>query len=301
MPILSVIIPVYNAERTLRECVDSVLQQDVKDFELILVDDGSKDASPVICDEYASRDNRVRVIHQQNAGVSAARNRGLDIAQGEWITFVDSDDKISEKYFSPVYLANGDLVVCGHQDLNVDSSVGRKFLPHSQVVRKDNLASYLNDNITSFKFRGPCCKFYRKLLLDGIKFPLDMKVAEDSCFVLSYLTRVNSIIVINTSFYLVRVHEISPARRYSCSVEYAVNSLENLFLVYSKLEQKIGLSRRPFLSFVSFFKQASKEFWINNASLWYRNKSIIEMYKYVWEDLPFRQKLRLIVAYTLKK
>lgn len=89
---LSVIVPVYNVEKYLRECVDSVLAQDIDDMEVILVDDGSTDRSGGICDEYAEKDNRVTVIHKENGGCSAARNAGLDIAQGEYITFVDSDD-----------------------------------------------------------------------------------------------------------------------------------------------------------------------------------------------------------------
>ena len=88
-PAISIIIPVYNADKYLRRCIDSVISQSFTDFELILVDDGSKDKSPQICDEYASQDKRVRVIHKVNGGVSAARNDGLDIAKGEYVTFID--------------------------------------------------------------------------------------------------------------------------------------------------------------------------------------------------------------------
>ena len=91
-PKISVIIPVYNAESTLRRCVDSVLAQTFTDFECLLINDGSKDKSGAICDEYARKDSRVKVFHKENGGVSAARNVGLDNARGEWVTFVDSDD-----------------------------------------------------------------------------------------------------------------------------------------------------------------------------------------------------------------
>ena len=89
---VSIIIPVYNVETYLRQCLDSVLAQTLKDIEVIVVDDGSTDNSPAICDEYAARDTRVKVIHQSNAGRSAARNAALRIARGEYIGFVDSDD-----------------------------------------------------------------------------------------------------------------------------------------------------------------------------------------------------------------
>ena len=97
MPRISVIIPVYNAEKYLHRCIDSILAQSFTDFELLLIDDGSKDNSGTICDEYAAKDSRVRVFHKENGGVSSARNLGLDNAQGEWITFVDSDDYLIDQ------------------------------------------------------------------------------------------------------------------------------------------------------------------------------------------------------------
>ena len=93
-PVISVIIPVYNTEQYLLRCIDSVMAQTYQDFELLLIDDGSKDSSGTICDEYAEKDSRVRVFHKENGGVSSARNVGLDNARGEWITFVDADDWI---------------------------------------------------------------------------------------------------------------------------------------------------------------------------------------------------------------
>ena len=96
IPKISVIIPVYNTEKYLRRCIDSVLAQTYQDFELLLIDDGSKDSSGAICDEYASQDTRVRVFHKENGGVSSARNLGLDHARGEWITFVDADDWMAD-------------------------------------------------------------------------------------------------------------------------------------------------------------------------------------------------------------
>ena len=98
-PKISVIVPVYNTEKYLHHCIDSILSQTFTDFELLLIDDGSKDSSGAICDEYAAKDNRVRVFHKENGGVSSARNLGLDNATGEWIAFVDADD-----YLAPSYL-----------------------------------------------------------------------------------------------------------------------------------------------------------------------------------------------------
>lgn len=97
-PEISIIVPVYQVEKYLNECIDSILAQTFTDFELILVDDGSPDNCPALCDAAAKRDSRVRVIHKQNGGVSTARNAGLDAAQGNWIAFVDSDDTVEPEY-----------------------------------------------------------------------------------------------------------------------------------------------------------------------------------------------------------
>ena len=101
-PTISIITPVYQAEADLPACLDSILAQTFTDFELLLIDDESTDRSGEICDEYAARDPRIRVIHQQNGGVSKARNQGLRLARGQWITFVDADDTISPNYLAAI-------------------------------------------------------------------------------------------------------------------------------------------------------------------------------------------------------
>ena len=98
MNLISVIVPVYNVEPYLRQCIDSILNQTYTDFELILVDDGSTDRCPEICDKYKEKDDRVRVLHKTNGGLSDARNHGIDIANGDYITFIDSDDMVSKDY-----------------------------------------------------------------------------------------------------------------------------------------------------------------------------------------------------------
>ena len=111
---LSVIVPVYNTEKYLRECVDSILAQTFTDFELILVNDGSTDGSGAICDEYASKDNRIQVIHQQNSGATVARRSGVSCANGEYITFVDSDDWLSKEMYAIMMVQlPADIVICG--------------------------------------------------------------------------------------------------------------------------------------------------------------------------------------------
>ena len=134
---ISVIVPVFRAEKYLVRCVDSILSQSYSDLELILVDDGSPDSCPQICDNYARKDKRVRVIHQKNAGVSEARNAGLDAATGEYITFVDSDDWIDpemyQKMMEKASEYDCDLVIC---------DCVKEFPDHSEIYSHDIRAGY---------------------------------------------------------------------------------------------------------------------------------------------------------------
>ncbi|MBU3807950.1 MAG: glycosyltransferase, partial [Candidatus Phocaeicola faecipullorum] len=107
IPRISVIVPVYNVAALLPRCIDSLLDQEFTDYEVLLVDDGSTDRSGRICDEYKEKDVRIRVIHKHNEGVSRTRNRGIDEAKGEWITFVDSDDYVTPGYLSDLYACVG--------------------------------------------------------------------------------------------------------------------------------------------------------------------------------------------------
>ena len=115
-PLISIIVPIYNVEKYLSRCINSVLSQTFPDFELLLIDDGSTDKSGYICDGYAQKDSRIKVFHIENGGVSAARNYGLDNARGEWITFVDADDWIDKDMYYKLYneaiLSEADIVIC---------------------------------------------------------------------------------------------------------------------------------------------------------------------------------------------
>ncbi len=122
--LISIIVPVYNVEKYLRKCIDSIIYQTYQNIEIILVDDGSKDASGQICDEYAEKDARITVIHKENGGVSIARNRGLDIAMGQWILFVDADDILPTdalSYYAEIVtyyevdMVLGSYVECGEE------------------------------------------------------------------------------------------------------------------------------------------------------------------------------------------
>ena len=114
MPKVSVIVPVYNAEKYLQECVDSILGQTLADLELILVDDGSTDTSPALCDRYAEQDARVKVIHKPNGRAASARNAGIRAASGDYVAFVDSDDWVSAEMYEKMLGTDADVTLCDY-------------------------------------------------------------------------------------------------------------------------------------------------------------------------------------------
>lgn len=175
MPKISIIVPVYNVEKYLDRCINSILKQDFKEFELLLIDDGSTDNSGEKCNEYKLKDNRVRVIHKVNGGLSDARNFGLDLAKGDYVGFVDSDDWIDEKMYSTLYqLAieyDADITTCGikewknnnNDNKNINNKITIKEFSNSEAIY-----SLYHNELSGY---SACNKLYRKSLFDNTRFP----------------------------------------------------------------------------------------------------------------------------------
>lgn len=179
---VSVIVPVYKCEAFLPDCIDSILRQTHQNLEVILVDDGSPDGSGTICDTYAQKDARVRVIHQANRGVSAARNAGIDAASGDAIAFVDSDDTVeSDLYEVLVKLAaeyDADIAHCGYRKVHFDGST--KDVLGTGILLIQDAWEASESLLTGKHFTGsPCTKLYRSQLFEGIRFDPELKINED--------------------------------------------------------------------------------------------------------------------------
>lgn len=193
---VSVVIPVYNAAKFLPRCIDSVLCQSFKDFELILVDDGSSDDSPAVCSRYADVDPRVKVVRQENAGASMARAKGFEHSGGEWITFVDSDDTITpdaiEKMVSVAESLKCDIVVGEWQEVHADGSVNP--LPLSVGGRLTSDA-YVGALLGLRCDVGPVGKLFRRSLFDRSVFEMDSDIVrnEDLIMNLRIATRARSV------------------------------------------------------------------------------------------------------------
>ena len=184
--LISIIVPVYNVENYLNKCLDSILCQTYDNFEVLLIDDGSLDGSPQICEEYAKRDNRVRVIHKMNGGVSEARNDGIKNAKGAFLCFVDSDD-----YVSPNYLS---ALVGSQQENNADVVFGKycKDISGKIVYMHEDLKTLINEKKIAMFFSdkeyvmGSMCRLLlRKSIFETINFDKSLKYCEDLYFVLN--------------------------------------------------------------------------------------------------------------------
>lgn len=235
--LISIIVPVYNAAPYLDQCIQSILAQTYTDFELLLINDGSTDQSGAICDQYALQDARIQVFHQQNAGVSAARNLGLDHAKGEWITFVDSDDWISDNYFKVA-------------DLNLDSRIDCIFV---NIIKKHpekiiNITNFRDDEIdidTFFEnyslhphFFGPTGKFFKNEILNKYKLRFDesLSYGEDNLFNCNYFIFTRFI-----KFQADINYIISPINGLSTAVANLNNDEPKYFKIYSVLKYELKL------------------------------------------------------------
>ena len=202
-PVLSVIIPVYNTKEHLSHCIDSILSQSFSNFELLLVDDGSFDGSDVVCDAYSAKDSRVRVFHKKNGGVSSARNVGLENANGQWLTFIDSDDWIEDNYFQVPFDSEVDLLY-----RNRVFSDGRPdgFLL-AQEARDSDFLAFLVKNAYSNLFKMSVCFFYRNSIVKDhrIRFVEGVRLGEDRLFISEYYGYCRSIQVLTGSRYVYNV------------------------------------------------------------------------------------------------
>ena len=233
-PIISVVIPVYNAKKHLREMLKTVKNQTFKQWEAILVDDGSTDGSAEICDETAKADPRFRVIHQQNAGVSTARNVGIEAARGEYLIFADADDLCQKTYFQKMVDAmrtyKPDLVLCGFDRFRTGFEKEQLITRYSITLMKNIkqfLHLYTEPRINMFGI-SVWAKMYRKSMIDEhhIRFDPEISYEEDCCFNADCVPYIRNVAVIGESLYRYRQMDESLSKSYrKDTFRFLVNGL----------------------------------------------------------------------------
>ena len=295
-PKVSIVIPVYNSAKYLRECIDSVLAQFFSDWEVVAVDDGSSDDSPAILDEYAAKDSRIKVIHKANGGVSAARNDGLAAACGEYVLFVDSDDLLLanalEVLIQKISSENADVVFGDHFSFqgNDGPEKDRRYIffnePFAtsdretivriqQTVLYRGFSPYYSER-SGYLLATPWAKLFRRqLLVDyGIKFPLSISLFEDGIFVLRALQHSNRVCYVQEPICRYRVlltslchaHEMSPIDVYK-----AISKEVLLFIETNGADQLINAYQSRFLYYAK--KQAGQLF-SSSLSFWAKYRKL---------------------------
>lgn len=200
---VSVIVPVYNCAPYIERCINSITQQTHKDIEVILVNDGSTDESGDLCDKAALQDDRIKVIHKQNGGVSAARNTGIENAGGDIITFVDADDSIDPEMYEillKLMVEHGaDIIHCGYKHIVRDEI---RLINDTKNITVQNREDALNCLISGKLFTGSACsKLFRRDLLNGIRFDEKLKFNEDILFCFEAFSAANRIVFADHAFY----------------------------------------------------------------------------------------------------
>lgn len=281
---ISVIVPIYNAEKYLHRCIKRILAQDYTDYELLLIDDGSIDNSATICDEFAKYDNRIRVFHKENGGVSSARNWGLDKAIGEYIMFVDSDDYMLpgmlEVMLSTLESKKADLVICGTTETG-----GGYWRPIADVnysinQLKESFVSLLHTELLS----PPWNKIYKKEIIGSNRFCEDISFGEDLLFNIQYLEKCENISLIKESpFYHEKENENSLVVKFN---RKRLLDIEKVWVVVDRFsEDKEGLYSKYLRDLTVYVRQLLK----TKQYSWLEKKNILEE----WSSVTLIKSLNL--------
>lgn len=246
-PKLSIIIPVYNVQQYLRECLDSIIAQTFTDWECLLIDDGSIDKSSDICDEYSRKDSRFIVKHQQNRGQAAARNVALTIFKGDYVTFLDSDDKYGDN------ITLDDLMSFMKENINVDA-LQFPFYEYLPNGSQNPLRSYNNDiiiesnlntllNFQSGKISTLCAdKLFRRDIVENLRFPEGMYF-EDECFIIDALTRINTFAFSSKGKYLYRIRKGSTTHPETFNLRLTIDLFKKDFYGISVVKENKNLTK----------------------------------------------------------
>jgi len=301
--LISVIVPVYKVEKYLCKCIDSIINQTYENLEIILVDDGSPDDCPRICDEYAKKDKRIKVIHKENGGVSSARNRGIEVATGDYIAFVDSDDWIESDMYECLYnkmVSEKAECAKGLYCINDDREKQEKFF---QYIYTDE---EIKDKFLYDLMFAPCiidskaqkndvllvCYLIKKDIIknNNIYFKTNMKTAEDYIFLIEVLLKAKKLVVVDKILYHYRIRDDSTMSTYK------TNFLEDMYVsidfreaIYTDDKYKEILIQQKKADFISAIVNCC----LDNRKWRYRYINIKEIRKSMKENGLLKGKIQL--------
>ena len=285
MDLISIIVPVYNVEKYLKRCIDSIILQKYKNIEILLIDDGSTDDSGKICDEYATKDSRIRVFHKKNGGLSSARNYGIRESCGKYISFVDSDDYIDENMLFDMYSIatnkKSKIVSCSFKFVYDNGKEITKQNPISE--KKYNFSDSIKEmNKFDLFDMSVCTKLFYKELFADIKFP-EGKLSEDYFVMYKLLEKGNGLYFVSKPYYnyFQRTNSITKSKRINHDFERA--AYEQMIYIENKYPDLKNIVRAAYLS----SNLTVYDFYLKNRVKCPKNKlsefkrNVKENYKYV--------------------
>lgn len=234
--LISIIVPVFNVEKYLRRCINSIIKQTYKNLEIIIIDDGSTDGSPVICDDFREKDSRIKVIHQSNGGLSKARNKGIELASGDFIAFVDADDYIAptmyEELKNNMDEFNSDISICQYYKCFRFFKQTAKGSNNTGVYKfKKKFDNLYNDNkvISYYAWN----KLYKKEMFNSISYPVGL-IFEDIYIICDLFESANSISYINKPLYYYTMRRNGISRTYTVNHYNEINAIDKNIKFYKK-------------------------------------------------------------------
>lgn len=235
MPKVSIIVPVYKAEKYLNRCIDSIIAQTFIDWELLLIDDGSPDRSGKICDEYAQKDKRIQVIHKPNGGVSSARNNALELVKSDWLTFVDADDCLySNALYRMICVAEKDQVDFIQCSFNRVFEEGQHDGGSSGIIPANEyvFSGYMGTHVWGAFFKTSIVRN------NNLRFDTNVRLGEDQIFVLDYLLQTQKVCYIGDKLYFYRDNNESAV--HNTKLEYEIESIK----AFKALKKRNPLAKR---------------------------------------------------------
>lgn len=234
-PEISIIVPVYNAEKYIHECINNILSQSYEDFELILINDGSQDQTLSILKQFEKIDTRIKVLTKQNGGVSSARNYGLNISTGKWIAFIDADDKIDKNYLSHfiAHATDVDLVIGGFTSFGAKEIINK--FDNCGIYEGEAIGPFLSENLKRMLLGVPWGKIYRRQIIEDYHLRFDEKIRfnEGYLFNQQFYCKMAKIYITSDTDYHWRIEE--KANKYATNIKECIYTIITLKTQYDKL------------------------------------------------------------------
>lgn len=306
MDLISVIVPVYQVENYLNQCIESIIEQTYTNLEIILIDDGSKDNCPQICDDWSIKDKRIKVIHKKNGGLSDARNVGLDIAKGKYIAFIDSDDWVDSRYIELLYnsliKSKADISACSIQKVyDADSVAPYNLNPKLQLVTpKEAIKDILYDR----RFKTVAWnKLYSKKILEGERFIVG-RIHEDEFFSYKVFAKARKLVFVDASLYKYRQRSgsimSSPSLKHLDLLDAYLNRIKFLKKNYADLASKDKLNFC--IACISFYKDFLKSDSISKTIALNKIKDFRKKIKFDMKELnlfTYKEKIYVICSKSM--